>query len=391
MLSLSCALLSLDAVAQSGRTTLPLAPVVLGQTAGFALGHPPSIAGNVYALLLSAPSWPQAVPVTLPGVVVNGLLRLDVNGLLVGAAGVLDASGRSAIVPMPVPNNPLLVGFSFDVQGVDIDAAGVFTLADNDIEIVVAAPPLASANMVTIAAGTFLMGSTVTPLNVDPYYNQPNAQPVHPVTITRDFWMGAFEVTQAEYQAVMGSNPSLYVGANLPVEQVSWNDAVAYCSGLTALEAAAGRLPSGYVYRLPTEAEWEYCCRAGTTAEYHYGSTLVCGQANFAYSIHSGVFCSSPGGVQPAVVGSYAANPWGLYDMHGNVWEWCLDASDASTNYPAVPVFDPYVSSGPYGVFRGGSWLSTSDFCRSAFRGVGNFRGLSSTRGFRVVCAPILP
>jgi hypothetical protein len=119
LLPLSCAVLSLCAAAQSGRTTMLTAPVVLGQTAGFALGHSPSIAGNVYALLLSAPSWPQAVPVTLPGMVVNGLLRLDVNGLLVGAAGVLDVSGRSPIVPMPVPNNPLLVGFSFDVQGVD--------------------------------------------------------------------------------------------------------------------------------------------------------------------------------------------------------------------------------------------------------------------------------
>ena len=201
LLPLSCAVLSLCAVAQSGRATLLTAPVVLGQTAGFALGHPPAIAGNVYALLLSAPSWPQAVPVTLPGTAVNGLLRLSTNGLLIGAAGVLGSSGRSAVFPMPVPNDPLLVGFSFDVQGVDIDAAGVFTLADNDVEIVVAAPPLASANMLSIAAGTFLMGSP-EPVNQPPYFNQAQSQPVHSVTITRPFWIGKYEVKQAEYLAV---------------------------------------------------------------------------------------------------------------------------------------------------------------------------------------------
>ena len=391
LLPLSCAVLSLGAVAQSGRATLLTAPVVLGQTAGFALGHPPAIAGNVYALLLSAPSWPQAVPVTLPGVVVNGLLRLSVNGLLVGAAGVLDASGRSPIVPMPVPNNPLLVGFSFDVQGVDIDAAGVFTLADNDLELVVAAPPLTSANLVAIAAGTFQMGSPVTPLGVAPYFNQPAAQPVHAVTITRPFWMGKYEVTQAAYQAVMGSNPSVFVGASLPVERVSWNNAVAYCNALTALEAAAGRLPSGYVYRLPTEAEWEYCCRAGTTTEFHYGATLLCGQANFSYSWHTSSGCSSPGGVQTAVVGSYAANAWGLHDMHGNVWELCLDSWDGSANYPAGPVSDPYVTSGPGRVVRGGSWLFGSSFCRSAYRGYNIPSSALNGGGFRVVCAPVLP
>jgi formylglycine-generating enzyme required for sulfatase activity len=397
LLPLSCAVLPLGAAAQSGRTTLLTAPVVLGQTAGFALGHPASIAGNIYALLLAAPSWPQAVPVSLTGVVVNGLLRLSANGLLVGAAGVLDTSGRSGVLPMPVPNDPLLVGFSFDVQGVDLDAAGVFTLADNDLEIVVAAPPLPSANMVAIAPGLFSMGSNSPTGN--PYFSVSVERPVHAVTITQPFWMGRHEVTQAQYQAVMGSNPSYFQGAswpnaaNRPVEQVTWFNALAYCDALTLQETAAGRLAVGYEYRLPTEAEWEYCCRAGTTTEFHYGTTLVCGQANFGYSFHTNSICSNPGGApQTAVVGSYAANAWGLNDMHGNVWEWCLDSWYGNANYPVGPVSDPYVTSGNHRVIRGGGWGNTSHFCRSAFRGdVGIPSGSSSKLGFRVVCAPVLP
>ncbi|MFO1030005.1 MAG: formylglycine-generating enzyme family protein [Planctomycetota bacterium] len=176
--------------------------------------------------------------------------------------GVLDASGVSPALQFLVPNDPLLVGASFDVQAGDIDGAGLITLTDNDLEIEVAAPPLASLNLVAIAAGTFLMGSP-EPLGVAPHFNQAQAQPVHAVTITRPFWMGMSEVTQAEHQAVMGSNPSFHLGPNKPVEGVLWHDAVAYCDALTVQEAAAGRLPSGYEYRLPTEAEWDAAVALG--------------------------------------------------------------------------------------------------------------------------------
>ena len=274
-----------------------MAPVVLGQTASMVIEHPPSLAGHQFAMAMCSPSYPGSMSVTSPGVA-EGVLLLDPLAYAVLGVGVLDASGQSPALTFLVPNDPLLVGASGDFQGADIDGAGLITLTDNELKLVVAAPPPASLNMVAIAPGTFQMGSPWTPLGVPPYYNAPMSQPVHAVTITQPFWMGKYEVTQAEYQALMGNNPSYFQGAaypngaNRPVETVTWVNAVAYCDALTVQESVAGRLPSGYEYRLPTEAEWEYCCRAGTTTEYHYGSTLVCGQASFGYSFHT--FSSCP-------------------------------------------------------------------------------------------------
>ena len=152
-------------------------------------------------------------------------------------------------------------------------------------------------------------------------------------------------------------------------------------SALTAAEAAAGRIPTGYQFRLPTEAEWEYCCRAGTTTEWNTGASLSTSQANFN---------SNPNFGQTTVVGNYAANPWGLFDTHGNVMEWCLDSWNGSANYPSSAVSDPYVSSGPYWVGRGGWWYSVVDGCRSAYRSYIIPGTLSRDIGFRIVLAPIL-
>jgi len=377
----------------TGRTMQLLAPAVVGQTATFGMTYPASATGNLYAFLWCAPPFAGTATLSVPGFTLHGAIRVDPQTAVTSAMGVLGASGTVAH-SLAIPNHPSFVGYAWDQQSVDLGiSTSTLWFADNELTLSIANTPLPSLNMVTIAPGTFQMGSSVTPLNVAPYYNRADAQPVHQVTITRPFWIGKYEVTQAEYLAVMNTNPSYFQGAsypnsaNRPVENVTWNQAMAYCAALTAQEAAAGRLPAGYQYRLPTEAEWEYCCRAGTTTEFHYGPTLVCGQASFNYSYHTNSYCAPNVTV---VVGGYAPNAWGLHDMHGNVWEWCLDWWDVSSNYPASPVVDPYVNSGPYRVYRGGSWDYNSDNCRSAHRYWWFPTFLNNNLGFRVVLAPVL-
>jgi len=237
--------------------------------------------------------------------------------------------------------------------------------------------------MVSIPAGTFLMGSNAA--SGAPYFGGPTEGPVHQVTLSYCFWMGETEVTQAQYSATMGSNPSVNPGASHPVEWVTWVDAQAYCAALTAQQMFLGAVPAGYQYRLPTEAEWEYACRAGTTTEFNVGAELFCTQARFWTSSHTNLACGS---TSTLPVASYAPNAWGLYDMHGNVREWCLDAF---ASYSAGPVTDPFVT-GASRIVRDGSWGGFSSTCRSAQRSWSDYPSetQSSGIGFRVVLAPIL-
>lgn len=152
-----------------------------------------------------------------------------------------------------------------------------------------------------------------------------------------------------------------------------------YCNALNAVEQAAGRVPPGYTYRLPTEAEWEFCCRAGTTTEFHYGSAIGCPDARIQWSDHSNAFCGATG---PSPVATYLPNAWGLFDMHGNLGEWCIGAL---RTYTADPVTDPYVPAAVPTFSRGGGFLSDSNRCRSARRSSGD------PGGFRVVLAAALP
>jgi formylglycine-generating enzyme required for sulfatase activity len=149
---------------------------------------------------------------------------------------------------------------------------------------------------------------------------------------------------------------------------------------LTKQQSMTGSLPAGYEYRLPTEAEWEYACRAGTTTEYNTGDVLLPTQANL-FEDDEG----EDGGTVP--VTSYPPNAWGLYDMHGNVWEWCLDSYG---DYSAGAVTDPFVTGGPDRILRGGSWGYDSDYCRSAVRGSHDPGVTNRIIGFRVVLAPVL-
>ena len=202
------------------------------------------------------------------------------------------------------------------------------------------------------------------------------------VWLTKGLWMGKHEVTQAEYQSVMSNNPSYFTGnPNRPVDQVSWNDAVQYCQTLTARETSAGRIGTNWTYRLPTEAEWEYACRAGTTTTYCFGEDPYNNRLQFYawYDVNSGG--------QTQVVGSRAPNRWGLYDMEGNVWEWC---QDWYSGLPGGNVTDPQgPGSGSARVVRGGGWIFDASYCTSASRNNGNPSSRDYYSGFRVVLAPV--
>jgi formylglycine-generating enzyme required for sulfatase activity len=208
------------------------------------------------------------------------------------------------------------------------------------------------------------------------------------VTISRGFLIGLHEVTQSEYVAVMTNNPSMYPSDAGPVDSVSWQDATNYCALLTQREQAAGLIAANYAYRLPTEAEWEYACRAGTTTRFSYGDDPGYSQLSaYAWSWIDSGQTSHP-------VGTKAANPWGLYDMHGNVAEWCQDFWYVDLNHLIGNAIDP-VGVSPNGVdmgnrvVRGGSWQDVvGGPYRSASRNFAFQANGYKNIGFRVVLAP---
>jgi formylglycine-generating enzyme required for sulfatase activity len=230
--------------------------------------------------------------------------------------------------------------------------------------------------LVLIPKGTFTMGSPIEEEDAD------NDEEQHEVTISQAFYLGKTEVTQGQYEQVMGKNPSYFQkrvirksdSSTYPVENVSWEEAVEFCERLSAIpaEKAAGR-----VYRLPTEAEWEYACRAGSRTAFSFG------ESDKSLGDYAWWEENSDGTTHP--VGGKKANAWGLNDMHGNVWEWC---SDWYGGYPQGAVTDP---AGPAGgslrVIRGGCGGNTARYCRSADRWSGpSDRG--SNLGFRLALSP---
>jgi formylglycine-generating enzyme required for sulfatase activity len=233
--------------------------------------------------------------------------------------------------------------------------------------------PEIAMKCVYVEPGTFRMGSAESGPN--------DEKPVHEVSLSRGFWMGACEVTQAQWRAVMETDPSKYKGDERPVEMVSWYEAVEFCRKLTDREHDAGRLPENHVYRLPTEAEWEYAARGGRHSR------------GFTYpgsDDPSEVAWYWPGSSDEThVVGTRRPNELGLYDMAGNVWEWCLDWY-APDYYARSPKSDPVnhdYGDKKYRVCRGGSWGLYPTHCRSANRGGGTPTGRFYSYGFRVVLA----
>ncbi|HSV98789.1 MAG TPA: formylglycine-generating enzyme family protein [Sedimentisphaerales bacterium] len=212
-----------------------------------------------------------------------------------------------------------------------------------------------------IPAGTFTMGSPKSKDGIFELYSE--ERPQHEVTLTRAFYCGKFEVTQGQWKQVMGSNPSFFQngGPHAPVQCVNWDDCWEFLTALCEVEG----VPRG-TYRLLTEAQWEYACRAGTQTAFCYGNDLNPSMANFNGEYPYGAGAKGLSREMTTLVGIFQPNAWGLYDMHGNVWEWCQDWYGG---YPSEPVTDPYgPASGVFLVIRGGSWHNGAENCRCAFR-----------------------
>lgn len=224
---------------------------------------------------------------------------------------------------------------------------------------------------VRIQPGTFMMGSPAS----EPERSDNKKQ--HKVTLTKAFYMQKTEVTQAQWQAVTGENPSNFknCGGNCPVEQVSWDDVQNFIKKLNQI--------TGKNYRLPTEAEWEYACRAGTTTPFSFGKCLSTDQANYDGDCPLKGCSKGKYREKTVPVASFSPNDWGLYDMHGNVYEWCQDWFG---NYPSGSVTDPgCFSSGSNRVIRSGGWANCAGGCRSASRHSHSPCNLYSNLGFRLV------
>jgi formylglycine-generating enzyme required for sulfatase activity len=243
--------------------------------------------------------------------------------------------------------------------------------------------------MISIPGGTFTMGSPK-----DEAGRLDRESPQHEVTLP-PFFMGKYPATQAQWQAVaslpqinreLKPDPSNFKGVNRPVEQVSWYDAVEFCQRLSQ--------HTGKPYRLSSEAEWEYACRAGTTTPFHFGETITSELANYNAQYTYGAGVKGKYREQTTEVGSFGvANAFGLYDMHGNVWEWCFD--DWHENYEGAttdgsPWFnnnDNLYQKQGQAMLRGGSWFNYPDYCRSAYRDLYTRGSHFYHLGFRVVCA----
>jgi formylglycine-generating enzyme required for sulfatase activity len=223
--------------------------------------------------------------------------------------------------------------------------------------------------LAVIPAGTFHMGS--------PGKEQgrfADEGPRHKVILTRPFFLGVFQVTQAQWRQVIGTNPSNFPGEDHPVERVAWEEAREFCRSLSAKEKR--------VYRLPSEAEWEFACRAGTTTPFYFGEILTDRLANYDANV---TYAHSPRGTyrqHTLPVGSFPPNAFGLFDMHGNVREWCEDRFGSYARGPATDPQGP--QTGADRVARGGAWYNVPGYCRSAFRRSHSPDTRDSQVGFRV-------
>jgi formylglycine-generating enzyme required for sulfatase activity len=269
-------------------------------------------------------------------------LRQDIERL-----DVITTESTNLSMILPVEQPIMLIDRSMSIADDIIEDLG------NSIEI----------EMVYIPAGSFLMGSNKIT----------NQKPIHLVNL-ESFYMGKYTITQAQYSALMNKNPSRFNGDNLPVENVSWDAAMEFCQKLSQ--------HTGKLYSLPSESQWEYACRAGTTTPFYFGMTIVPDLVNYDARQHT--YGNAPQGIyrqQTTIVGNFPPNAFNLYDMHGNVWEWCLDKW--YHNYEGAPTNgSARIGIAPH-LLRGGSWRSRLSGCESGHR---EMSSEGDEIGFRVVC-----
>ncbi|MDB9321821.1 bifunctional serine/threonine-protein kinase/formylglycine-generating enzyme family protein [Nodularia spumigena CS-591/04] len=282
---------------------------------------------------------------------------------------------QTPVSPSPASSNSLQ---SFSFETVTVNAQGSITDRRN-LQAKYFAENLGngvSLEMVQIPGVTFTMGSPAGEAQ-----REDDEGPQRQVRVP-GFFMGKYAVTQAQYQAIMGTNPANFKGEKRPVETVSWDEAVEFCTKLGQR--------TGKTYRLPSEAEWEYACRAGTTTPFYFGETITTDLVNYNGNFP---YASAPKGEyrqQTTDVGNFPPNSFGLYDMHGNIWEWCQDIYNSS--YQGAPIDGtPWLNGSDNNtkLLRGGSWVSLAWYCRSAYRSrhARAYRDLNV--GFRVVAVAV--
>jgi len=312
-------------------------------------------------------------------VILSKLLAKDIQQRYQSAEEVLiDFQHQSRQTPAPTPTPaPTLQRFDFEV--VTVDVRGNITSRQRRQAQFISENLGSGAilDMVAIPGGRFVMGSPNTEAR-----RSNNEGPQRTVNIS-PFFMGKYPITQEQWEVVMGNNPSHIKGLKRPVEQVSWNNALEFCQKISQ--------KTGKIYRLPSEAEWEYACRAGTTTPFYFGETITPDLVNYDGNHPYG---SAPKGLyrkQTTDVGSFGPNPFGLYDMHGTVWEWCSDKWH--DNYSGAPTDGSSWETGTDNnrVLRGGGWNCNTVYCRSAYRGRHWAGAVHRSRhlGFRVAVASV--
>lgn len=344
---------------------------------------------GVYTVVFHRPGWPDLkVEATVPRMdkgVAEAVYqpgRLEIDSQPAGATVFGPEGQELGKTPLAIPGVPpgeyvyvlKLTGYRSASLRTVVDAGRIVALKAT---LDVWKGPLTGQNWTVpkygiwlnwVGPGSFTMGNNE---------GDSDEQPAHEVRLSQGYWLGKYEVTQAEYQAVMNRNPSQFknAGATAPVEKVTWDEAMEFCQKITMVEGEAGRLPDGYVFSLPTEAQWEYACRAGSQAEFGGSGKLE----EMGWFGRNSRKTTHP-------VGQKQPNDWNFYDMHGNVWEWCRDWFDS---YPAGSVVDPVgASTGDTRVSRGGGWQDFPEMCRSTSRVRNAPDSRDETLGFRVALTP---